>query len=266
MTLTSAAPGAVFGSITRTPEARAEHLERRRLVVVEVSAHRPTRPEYHSYVDVLNSRVVREATELGFEVTRLAAADLGPRALLALTDDADAVVIMGGEDVDPRFYGGASGYPAEGAHSTEADLGQIALVRRAVERKTPLLGICRGHQIINVALGGTLTQHLDETGLHRRTGVAVSATMSSHAVELDAASTLAARFGSTGIRVQSAHHQAVSTLGEGLMVAAVAPDGTAEALEHITAPVLGVQWHPEDPGAPAGQLRVLLTALVAARV
>jgi putative glutamine amidotransferase len=234
----------------------------RMLVVVEVTAARPDRPAYHAKVQVLNSRVVADAATAGWSVTRVAAADVTPTELLHLSADADALVIVGGEDVTPHFYGGSTGYDGETAHFAAADEGQIALVQRALVRGTPLLGICRGLQIINVALGGDLVQHIDD-GIHKNSGVPIDQILSTHDVVLVVDSTLAASLGRTDISVQSAHHQIVNRLGTGLVAAAHAPDGFIEALEHESAPITGVQWHPEAPDAPADQLSLLLAGLAA---
>lgn len=232
----------------------------RMLVVVEVTAHRLDRPAYHAKVQALNSRVVAEAVTAGWSVQRFAAADVSPAELLRVTTDADAIVIVGGEDITPHFYGGAAGYEGETAHFGAADEGQIALVRRALALGTPLLGICRGLQIINVALGGTLVQHIEE-GIHRNVGVPVDEILSTHDVTLEMGSTLASSLGRIAISVQSAHHQIVDRLGTGLVAAAHAPDGLIEALEHRSAPITGVQWHPEAPDSPADQLGLLLAGL-----
>ncbi|RJT87501.1 gamma-glutamyl-gamma-aminobutyrate hydrolase family protein [Cryobacterium melibiosiphilum] len=231
-----------------------------RLAVIEVTGHRPDRPEYHAKVQVLNARVASDAASAGWQVTRIAAADVTPAALLAATTDADAIVIVGGEDITPRFYGGSTGYEAETHHFAIADEGQIALVRRAARLGTPLLGICRGLQIINVALGGSIDQHIDD-GIHRNVGVPIDEILSTHDVTLGVGSGLVASLGGTQIVVQSAHHQSVARLGAGLVAAAFAPDGLVEAVEHVTAPITGVQWHPEAPDAPAQQLPLLLAAL-----
>ncbi|ANP71719.1 gamma-glutamyl-gamma-aminobutyrate hydrolase family protein [Cryobacterium arcticum] len=246
-----------LATMTALPTARED---RPTLAVVEVTRSRPDRPEYHAKVQTLNATVVDAGTAGGWTVVRLAAADLDPADLLDLTDSADAVVIVGGEDIDPRFYGADSGYEGETVHFTDADAGQIALVQRAAERGTPLLGICRGLQIINVALGGDLVQHIDD-GIHRNVGVPIDEILSTHAVVLRSTSTLAAALGDTRISVQSAHHQSVGRLGAGLTPVATAPDGLVEAVEHRTAPITGVQWHPEAPDAPAAQLPLLLASL-----
>jgi putative glutamine amidotransferase len=232
-----------------------------RLAVVEVTRHRPHAPEYHAYVQTLNEHVVAEARRAGFSAERLAAEDLGVAALLEATRDAAAVVVVGGEDLAPHHYGAEAGYPGEGRHLEGADAGQLAVVRRAVQLGTPLLGICRGHQVINVALGGTLVPHLDdEAGLHRGRG-SVEQLMTDHDVDLVAGSRLREALARSSVQVRSAHHQAVGLLGAGLRVAARSRDGEVEAVEHVTAPVTGVQWHPEDRGAEAWQLPVLLEQL-----
>jgi putative glutamine amidotransferase len=233
------------------------------LAVVEVTRSRPDRPAYHAKVQTLNATVADAGRDGGWTVVRLAAADLETAALLDLTDSADAVVIVGGEDIDPRFYGGRSGYEGETTHFADADEGQIALVRRAAERGTPLLGICRGLQIINVALGGDIVQHIDD-GIHRNPGVPIDQSLSTHDVTLLDSSDLAAALGDTTISVQSAHHQSVGRLGAGLLPVATAPDGVVEAVEHRSVPIIGVQWHPEAPGSPAAQLPLLLASLYSA--
>ena len=240
----------------------SEEFTNRMLVVVEVTTARPDRPAYHAKVQVLNSRVVADAETAGWVVNRIAAADVTPAELLRRTADADAIVIVGGEDVTPRFYGGTTGYEGETAHFAAADEGQIALVQRAFALGTPLLGICRGLQIINVALGGTLVQHIDD-GIHKNIDVPIDQILSTHGVTLAADSTLASSLGRVEISVQSAHHQIVDRLGVGLVPAAHAPDGLIEALEHESAPITGVQWHPEAPDSPADQLALLLVGLAA---
>ncbi|SDZ07837.1 gamma-glutamyl-gamma-aminobutyrate hydrolase family protein [Herbiconiux ginsengi] len=231
-----------------------------RLSVVIVTRERPYAPEYHAYSSLLVGRAVAAATRAGWQVDVVAAQDEGRHETLRRTDDSGALVILGGEDIAPEFYGAARGYRGEGAHAERADEAQIALVHRAVRRGTPLLGVCRGHQIIDVALGGTLLQDLGEGSTHRHDDVPIERVMSDHAVHVDARSRLFEGLGAVA-QTRSAHHQAVDRLGDGLVVAARASDGLIEGIEHVTAPVLGVQWHPEDPGAPRGQLAALLGTL-----
>lgn len=231
----------------------------RTLAVVEATRFRGHDPEYHAYVQVLVGGVVRAARAEGWTVARLAA-DGGTEALLTASEHADAVVIVGGEDIAPRFYGAPGGYPHESLHRETADAAQLALVHRAIERGLPLLGICRGLQVVNVALGGTLIQDLGESD-HVRRGVPIPEVLTTHPVLLEPGSRVEELLGGPVVSVRSAHHQAVDIVGAGLKVTGRAPDGHAEAIEHESAPIVAVQWHPEDPAAPAGQLAALLGAL-----
>jgi putative glutamine amidotransferase len=231
----------------------------RTLAIVEATRFRGHDPEYHAYVQVLVGGVVRAAQADGWTVARLAA-DGGTEALLASTERADAVVIVGGEDIAPRFYGASGGYPHESLHRETADAAQLALVHRAIELGLPLLGICRGLQIVNVALGGTLIQDLGD-GDHVRRGVPIPEVLTTHPVLLEPGSRVEELLGGPVVTVRSAHHQAVDVVGAGLHVTGRAPDGHVEAIEHESAPIVAVQWHPDDPAAPAGQLAALLGAL-----
>jgi len=159
----------------------------------------------------------------------------------------DGLILAGGNDIDPSTYG-AEPHPETKGTVAERDESELALARRAWERDMPVLGICRGLQLINVALGGTLRQHLpDEVGHgdHRR--VPGSFDGSDHDVRLTPGS-LAARAAGEEVHVtKSHHHQGVAELGDGLEVTGLsALDDLPEAFE---APdrrfVLGVQWHPE---------------------
>jgi putative glutamine amidotransferase len=162
-----------------------------------------------------------------------------------LLDIVDGLLLIGGIDVDPRRYGDAPAAELEVIDSERDDF-EIALMRRAVERDLPLLGICRGMQILNVALGGSLRQDLGDelNAVHRpRLGTFEG---TEHEVEV-ASSSLAALAAGEGTQViHSHHHQAIDALGDGLAVSATAVDGVVEAVElpdHRFA--LGVQWHPE---------------------
>jgi putative glutamine amidotransferase len=235
------------------------------LAVVEATRFRSHDPAYHDYVQLLVGNVIAEARAHGWAVTRLAA-DEGTDALLAATEPADAIVIVGGEDIHPGFYGAATGYPHESRHLPVADAAQLALVHAAIRRGTPLLGICRGLQIVNVALGGTLVQDLGEECAHVNRGVPIPQVLTTHGVHVEPDSRLADLLGTGPLEVRSAHHQAVDALGGELVVTARSHDGHVEAIEHRDAPVLAVQWHPEDVAAPAGQLTALLGALRPATV
>jgi putative glutamine amidotransferase len=229
------------------------------LAVVDVSDAGRDDPAFHDVLGDLTSRAIAAGESAGFRTVRVAAEQLGTDGLLAATAAADALLVMGGEDVDPATYGGPADYPGRGQHFRAADDAEIALVRRAVADRVPTLGICRGMQVMNVALGGDLVQHLEHAG-HVHPGAAADA-MTDHDVALRPGSGVSAALGATTVRVRSSHHQAVGTVGDGLVVTATAPDGTVEAIEHRDAPVFAVQWHPEDAGAADGALTSLLAVL-----
>lgn len=161
----------------------------------------------------------------------------------------DGIVLTGGEDVNPALYG-AEPHPKLGASSEERDAWEVALVRCALERRVPVLAICRGVQILNVALGGTLIQDLPSvhaSEINHDPDLARSER--SHSVEIASDSRVARAVGVTQLAVNSVHHQAVERVADSLRVVANATDGTIEAVE--SAPesgwwCVGVQWHPED--------------------
>ncbi|MFG3256566.1 gamma-glutamyl-gamma-aminobutyrate hydrolase family protein [Streptomyces sp. NPDC048172] len=165
--------------------------------------------------------------------------DGSPGAAAGLVSRLDAVITAGGPDVAPERYG-AERDPRTGPAYPERDAWEIALTEAALDRGTPLLGICRGMQILNVARGGTLVQHMD--GHRGPEGV-----FGAHPVE-PVPGTLLGRVLTAPVDVPTYHHQSVEEIGEGLVPSAYAEDGTVEALELPDAPgfVLAVQWHPEE--------------------
>ncbi|MEN0103407.1 MAG: gamma-glutamyl-gamma-aminobutyrate hydrolase family protein [Curtobacterium sp.] len=233
------------------------------LAVVDVSDADRHDPAFHDALTTLTGRAVEVARAAGWEPRRVAAEQLGPAGLQRALADADGVLVMGGEDVAPAHYGGPEDYEGRGQHFAVADLAQIEAVRAAVTDGLPTLGICRGMQVINVALGGDLVQHLEHGG-HVAPGDPAES-MVDHRVSVAAGSRLAAALGSDELDVRSSHHQAVGRVGDGLRVVATAPDGTVEAVEHETAPLWAVQWHPEDSGARGTALRDLLVAMLPSR-
>jgi putative glutamine amidotransferase len=164
-----------------------------------------------------------------------------------LLDLLDGLMLAGGADIDPSSYG-AQPHPETLDTVPERDRFEIALVRAAIERDLPVLGICRGMQLINVAYGGTLLQHLPERfGHHEHLRVAGTFDGADHDVELAEGSLAAGAAGETHHATKSHHHQGVDRLGEGLQISgSSAMDGLPEAIERPDRRfVLGVQWHPE---------------------
>lgn len=233
-----------------------------KLLVVEVVKDRPEHQRYQTLASRLTDGFVEVAEAEGWQVELVGAEELGRESLLAQADQADAVVVLGGEDVHPKFSGQPEGYPGSGKHREAADAAQIALVQHTLETGQPTLGICRGSQLINVALGGDLIQHI-ESDAHRNLNILNDLTLVTHEVALDTDTDLGERLSSNGekILVQSSHHQAVNRLGDGLRMVAIADDGIIEAYEHENAPIFAVQWHPEDPNTNREQLAILLDKL-----
>lgn len=174
----------------------------------------------------------------------------------------DALLLSGGGDIDPARYGARPG-PRTTAVSPGRDRAELALLAAALAAGRPVLGICRGMQLINVACGGTLHQHLPDVVGHDE-HAARPGSFVPHNVTVAPGSALAAILGGSPDprAVPSHHHQGIDRLGTGLTATAWTPDGTVEAVER-TEPgggfCVGVQWHPE-----AGQDVSLFTALVAA--
>ncbi len=160
----------------------------------------------------------------------------------------DGLLLLGGGDLDPETYGQARAEEVYGVIARR-DRFELPLVHAAREHALPTLAICRGHQVLNVALGGTLDQHItsrDGVVGHGLPGVEGGSTM--HAVRVHEGSRLATALGATATTVSSHHHQAVEKLGDGLEAVAWAEDGIVELIDG-DAWMIGVQWHPEDTAA-----------------
>jgi putative glutamine amidotransferase len=163
-----------------------------------------------------------------------------PDQLLGLLD---GLVLAGGADIDPGLYG-AEPAPESRGWRTERDRFEIALAQGALERDMPVLGICRGMQLLNVACGGTLNQHLPDPQTHLHT----PGTFSDHDVRLEAGSLAARAVGAERVSVRSHHHQGVERLGEGVVATGWADPGeTVEAIEVADRRwALGILWHAEE--------------------
>lgn len=195
--------------------------------------------------------------------------------MMALTDDdavldaflalADGVAIPGGQDVDPALWGVDEPYTAAPL-CPERDAFELRLVRRVLDARLPLLTTCRGTQLLNVALGGTLC--MDVPGLEPREGTALWRHQMilndpAHPVEVEEGSLLARALGSTLVQANSSHHCCVERLGEGVRLVARATDGVPEAIEVEGQPFcVGVQWHPEYTWRSVASDRALWRAFV----
>ncbi|WP_082465834.1 gamma-glutamyl-gamma-aminobutyrate hydrolase family protein [Agreia sp. Leaf210] len=161
-----------------------------------------------------------------------------------LLDSLDGLILTGGKDIEPSRYG-QEAHPETDEPRPDRDAWEDTLLRRAIEREIPFLGICRGAQMLNVARGGTLHQHLPDVVGDRRYQ-AGEGVFNHVEVSVEQDSRLAGLLSDT-IDVPVYHHQAIDTLGDGLVVTARTPDGTIEAVELDSVPFgVAVQWHPEE--------------------
>lgn len=166
-----------------------------------------------------------------------------PEAAPHYLDLLDGLILTGGGDVNPARYGRSREDLTLGVSDTR-DAMELTLARHAVARQLPVLAVCRGNQVLNVALGGTLVQDLVTAGRHDHRTAGTPPT--SHDISIHPGSLLAEVMSATRLHVNSLHHQGVDDLGTGLHASALAPDGSVEAIELNGAGwALGVQWHPE---------------------
>lgn len=194
--------------------------------------------------DALTGRNYSEAVAAAGGLPFMAAV-LDPSLAPAYAADADALVLTGGADVDPVRFGGAP-EPDLGVVDERRDAFEIALYHAFRAAGKAVLGVCRGHQVINVAEGGSLVQHLPAVAGTWQHDQRDLRGVPFHPVRLEPGSRLAEAFGTHEIRANSYHHQAIDRLGAHLRVTARAGDGVIEAVEGDGSGfVLGVQWHPE---------------------
>ena len=154
--------------------------------------------------------------------------------------EVDGLLLPGGWDVDPAFYGERKAEKV-GPIDRELDETELRLFREARKQEIPVLGICRGQQVINVALGGSLVQHLEDHDVR-----ALGRSHLAHTIEVDPSSELGRAAGEHKIRVNSLHHQAISRLAPGLHQTAKGEDGTVEGVESDDGLIVAVQCHPEE--------------------
>jgi putative glutamine amidotransferase len=185
-----------------------------------------------------------------------------PDRIRVLYEFCDGLLLAGGKDVDPRAYGRSPVTVYEDECQPDLDQLEFTLVGWAREDRLPLLGICRGAQVLNVALGGTLWQDLTlQAGLAGHGGDGADPSPG-HDVRIESGSRLLGIAGRRHVYVNSIHHQAIRELGKGLRVSARAPDGVVEAIESTGDWfAVAVQWHPEEMLAGAGHAAALFAAL-----
>lgn len=170
-----------------------------------------------------------------------------------LTSTFAALVVPGGRDMVPETYGAEPGERTERGYLVH-DQADISLLFAAIEGRLPTLAICRGMQVLNVALGGSLVQDLPDRGVRHLDAF--------HPVQLEPGCLVARVMGQERVDVSSYHHQGIDRVGEGLRVVGRTDDGCAEALEHAEAPLLAVQWHPEDDAEVQPYEQALFDALL----
>lgn len=186
-----------------------------------------------------------------------------PETCKRLIDLCDGVIFSGGEDVDPQFYG-AEPHQHLGPLLPKRDKAEIVGVHYVIEQQKPLLAICRGIQVLNVALGGTLYQDLPSEYPNALQHSQKSARpLDTHWVDLAEDSRLQGIFGHNRVRVNSLHHQALKDVADTLRVTGTASDGVIEAVEYA-GPIftVGVQWHPESMWERDPLMKALFYAFV----
>ena len=174
----------------------------------------------------------------------------------SVLDGAVGLLLPGGGDIDPAWYGRET-HPQTNRISHRRDRFELNLIRAALERDMPILGICHGMQLLNLHFGGTLDQHLADNPNRITHDVGMPSPKPVHSLNLDPDSVLAEAMGATKLEVNSHHHQGVDSLAEGLEPVAWASDGVLEGLEaRDHSWVVAVQWHPEAMPDSAPQRRL----------
>ncbi len=221
----------------------------------------------HLPIYALNRRYVM-AIEAAGGAPLLVPSGLDDTSLEAIFARLDGLLLSGGGDIDPAYYGEAPHVSLTGV-SAARDRLELAFVRWAVDAEKPLMAICRGIQVLNVALGGSLVQdiptQLPGSLTHMFDGTTIARPDGAHPVQIEAGTRLRRVMGMAQASVNSWHHQSVGQIAPGLKVVAQAPDGVVEAVElpgHRFA--IGVQWHPEWLYDRQPEMKRLFEALVQA--
>ncbi len=231
--------------------------------LIGITTHSHRAPDW-AELGHLRAMIVRSVERAG-GLPVIVPLELSDDSLRRLYERLDGLLFAGGGDVDPARYG-ADMHPAVRGVDAERDRTEIALARWAASERRPFFGICRGAQMVNVALGGGLYRDLSEAPEARPHTYypGYPYDLRPHAIQIEEETTLARVIGQRMVTVNSLHHQAVRDLAPGLRASARAPDGLIEAVELSDHPfALAVQWHPEMlPDAP--EMRRLFEALVEA--
>ncbi len=232
------------------------------IILVPVPIQDPERRRY-----ALGKNYVRSLVECG-AVPILLPTSVDLAALRVMYVQADGVLLTGGGDVEPTTYG-EEAHPATGDIDLERDSAEIALAQWAVADDKPTFAICRGVQVMNVALGGTLVQDIPTqwrgNNMLEHRGYAIGAARDQvlHDVCVDSNTHISKILGTGNMSVNSFHHQALKRLGEGLFVTSRAPDGVIESVEVPDKRwYVGVQWHPEDMTAGRADMMALFQSFV----
>ena len=230
-------------------------------VAVVVSLNFPDMTaEVNELVIRFTKSALQSLTDAGARVV-LVDSSLSPLPPVQLVHGADGVLFLGGGDVDPTLYGVLDSVPNLYGVDQAADLYCLDLITTAVTSDSPLLAICRGSQLLNLALGGDLIPDLHSWDLHR--GGPGLPMFLDEDVTITPGTRLHDILQRDRVTVRSGHHQAAGVIAPSLRVAARADDGIVEATEHVDATwVIGVQWHPEDTEGNADDRRKLIRAFV----
>lgn len=209
-----------------------------------------------------------EAIEAAGGIPLLIPLGLDEAELEAILARVDGLLLPGGGDINPNLYNGDERHATLRGIDDDRDRVEIWLARTAVARQIPLLAICRGHQMFNVALGGTLWQDVasqNQDAIRHDFYRVLPRQHLAHEVKVTPGSCLAGCLQQETVKVNSLHHQGIKTLADGLTATAVAPDGLIEGVEVADHPfAVGVQWHPENLTEVAPVMRSLFAGLVAA--
>ncbi len=233
-------------------------------VSAAVSPADGSRPERVS----LNSAYLRAIADAG-GLPLVLAPSVRPATIIGLLSRCSGLMLTGGGDLFPGLYG-EDPHPKTAGVSVERDRMEVEALGWALERKRPILAICRGMQVLNVALGGSLyqdlpEQHPSEVNHAQTAGGAHGRAAATHAVRIAPGSGLAALLGGCDLMTNSMHHQALKVLGAGVTAVGHAADGVVEAIEMAGERwVFGVQWHPEEMAAREEHARRLFGAFVEA--